>query len=327
MAVAAAAAAQKRRVIGAAWTTIAGAGAFCIYRTIRDFEENSPVLREAVHFLSTNGTARGALGGGELLVARWPRQSHVDQAAGLARASFEVRSDAGAAFVVVSARRRAQAQKQYEEAMEEEDDEEALTGWRRYWSRPWEIKIWLLSKFQSKAPAAADGEPKEEPTWDLDSMFMLPGGDASSPAVLFGDPSSLPEYEALCMRRDGAAKGERSRRRLRIVTGGALMLAFIAGGARLLKSMRVSQSYGYVRRTLSSHTEIARTLGSRVVIQSSSGTFGKSFINAKLRLVGDGGAVADVSVAAQRTGVEPWRVSLARMSMGGLHYNLDKSQF
>mmetsp|Transcript_22838 Transcript_22838/g.58412 ORF Transcript_22838/g.58412 Transcript_22838/m.58412 type:complete len:328 (-) Transcript_22838:40-1023(-) len=320
----------KPRLIGGAWTAIGTAGGYSLYRSIRDFEDKSPCVREAVHFLASSSTARATLGGGDLMIARWPRHRSLDLSSGLARASFEVRGDAGSAFVVVGARRRARASQAYEQALDDDEDEELAvgTGWRRYWSRPWELKQDFLNTFRSQASASAAGFDDEEPIWDIDSLFILPGGDTQNPVVLAGNPVGLPEYEAMCVRRDAESKGEKSRWRLRVVTGIALMAAGFAGGARVLKSMRVSQSYGFVRRSLQAHSDVNSALGRSIFVQSSSGTFGDRYISARLRLVGDGGAVADVEVAATRgAGSAPWIIAMARMSVGGLSYNLDRSQF
>jgi len=103
----------------------------------------------------------------------------------------------------------------------------------------------------------------------------------------------------------------------------------VAGGRRLAKSIRVSNSYGYIRRRLLAHSEVAAKLGPRASVQSSSGTFDAGYINAQMRLVGDAGGVADVEIAATRAegGKGDWRVVLARMRFGGLTVNLDRGQF
>lgn len=328
---AAAAKVAKGRLIAGVWSAIGGAAGYSVYRNIRDFEDNNPCVRDAVRVLATSSTARATLGNGELLVARWPRSGAVDRASGLARASFEVRGDAGSAYVVAGARRRAKNSGSQLETLGEEDDEDTLdSGWRQYLSRPWELKALIVGKFRgSGSQKDGSGSDEEEQPWDIDSLFFLPGGDVHSPTVLLGDARGLPEYEALCMNRDAEAKSERSQRRLRIVMGIALMGAVFAGGARLAKSVKVSQSYGFVRRSLIAHEEVTAALGPGAVVQTSSGTFGARFINARLRLVGQRGAVADVDVAATRDsgGGSPWRVALARMELGGLTYNLDRSKF
>lgn len=293
-----------------------------------------------MRLLAASGAARASLGDGELLLARWPRRSSVDLAAGMARATFEVRGDAGHVQVVVGARRRAKAQQAYEQALEDQEDEEELMGWSRYFYRPWELKPVILGAFSSrsgssdKVAGVSGGEAEEEePVWDLEALFFLPGGDARRPAVLLGDPRTLPEYEALCMRRDAEAKGEYSRWRLRVFIGLALGGAVIAGAARLAKSVRVSQSYAHVKRALQAHPQVAAVLGPGARVESSSGTFGTRYIDARLRLVGSGGRVADVEVSATRDGPgaslaqRPWRVALARMSAGGLTHNLDRAAF
>merc|ERR1711907_532851 len=126
----------------------------------------------------------------------------------------------------------------------------------------------------------------------------------------------IPEYEALCVRDDSAAKDERSRRRLYITMGTMCGVALIAGALRLRRSMGVSRGYGYVRRSVLSHPAVVNALGPGASISTSSGTFKSSYLNARLRLVGTNGAVADVDFAATRdTGPRGvWRVALARMS-------------
>merc|ERR1712007_391782 len=144
-----------------------------------------------------------------------------------------------------------------------------------------------------------------------------------------GDPTAFPEYEAFVMRRDAGAKDERSRRRLHVVIGLAMAGTLVAGSVRFVRSMGVSKSYNYVQTSLLRHATVREALGSRAMVQSSTGTFKPSFVNAKLRLVGDGSAVADVKFSAIRDGGgrNPWRVALARITHDGRTYDLDRAQF
>merc|ERR1711982_29932 len=114
-------------------------------------------------------------------------------------------------------------------------------------------------------------------------------------------------------------------RRLHILFGTASVVALIAGGLRIIKSVKVSRSYGYLRKAVIAHPTVVAALGERASISTSQGTFGSTYLNARLRLVGDGGGVADVDFAATRTlSAEPWCVVLARISWAGRTENLDR---
>ncbi|CAE8713891.1 unnamed protein product [Polarella glacialis] len=198
---------------------------------------------------------------------------------------------------------------------------------RYYWAKPWMLKTHFLETV-SNVRKGIQSVPKEATEdlagWDLETLVLLPAADASRPQVLLGDPLNLPEYEAMCLRRDHDTKDEKSRSRLRIVLGIASVLGLFAGCRRLIKSMSVSQSYGFVRRAVLADTDVQFVLGPTANIQSSNGTFTARYINARLRLVSDSGTVADVDVAATRDdgGIRPWRVALARMRVGGSIYKL-----
>mmetsp|Transcript_2012 Transcript_2012/g.5607 ORF Transcript_2012/g.5607 Transcript_2012/m.5607 type:complete len:327 (-) Transcript_2012:30-1010(-) len=319
----------KPKLIAGAWSAVGGAGIYQVYRHTRDFEAQTPCVVDAVKVLASSSTARAMLGSGDLSIARWARSSVVDHRHGLARAKFEVRGDSGVVHVVMGARRQAKAQEAFQESLEDEEDEEDLKGWRRYFYRPWEIKqqasAWLARRRGGGAAAPAAAE-EEELAWDLDTVFFLPGGDADSPVTLLGDPASLPEYEAICLRRDAQSKSEYSRWRLRVVLGLASAGVVLAGGLRLVKSIKVSKSYGYIRRMLTTHNEVVAALGPGVRVQTSKGKFGARFIDARLRLIGGDGAVADVDVVAMRDGPR-WRMQLAKMHVGGSARHLDCSKF
>jgi len=269
--------------------------------------------------------ARAVLGSGDLQLARWPRQGTVDLSSGRARAFFELRGEAGYARVMMSARRQSSAQAKWEDL--QEDEEEVASGWRYYWSRPWELKRSIVDKFRSLRGVKQDDE-EAELEWDVDALVFLPNGDVRSPEVLLGSPWALPDYECMCARRDAESKDEASRQRLYRVLAMASAGALIAAGLRFTKSVRVSKSFGFVKRSLLGHSEVAATLGKNVVVESSKGTFGARYISGRLRLAGDSGA-AEVDIAAVRHGGNsgPWRVSLARMMCGGRAFNLDRSQF
>lgn len=325
----------KQKIIAGCWVSIGGTAAYKTYRHIQEFEERAPCLRDAELAIANSGAARAILGAGELSMARWPRNRSLDPSAGQARASFEVRGDQGSVHVVMGAKRRQQAQEAWQKDTDEEADEEDElgSGWYRYWSRPWELKGLVMSKFQGfgareeVAPKASEGE-EEQDAWDLETLFFMPKGSIE-PTVLMGNAAAMPEYEAMCLRRDAESKGAKSQRRLQVVFGLAAGGAMLAGGLRMAKSFNVSKSYGYVQRSLLAHSEVVGALGQGIRLQSSSGTFGASYINARLRLISEGGKGADVEVAALREGgsSSPWRVVLARMKSGGFTRNLDLSQF
>ncbi|CAE8620778.1 unnamed protein product, partial [Polarella glacialis] len=99
------------------------------------------------------------LGAGPLKVSWWPRQGHVDEGAGLARASFlATSSDGKFAHVLVMARRQSKFQDVWES---KEDDEEAeLVGWRYYWAKPWMLKTHFLETV-SNVRKGIQSVPKE----------------------------------------------------------------------------------------------------------------------------------------------------------------------
>jgi len=78
-----------------------------------------------------------------------------------------------------------------------------------------------------------------------------------------------------------------------------------------------------VRRSLLANSDVRAVLGPAADVQTSSGTFTARYINARLRLVGSDGAVADVDVAATRETGDSWRIALARMRVAGASYNLN----
>merc|ERR1712070_675727 len=197
--------------------------------------------------------------------------------------------------------------------------------------RPWELKRLIVDSAKGLV-GQKDGDHRgydseKEPDWDLDTLFFLPNGDTSLPSVILGNAHSIPEFEALCVRGDSATKNERSRRRLHVFAATVSAVALLAGGLRVVRSMGVSKSYGYVRRTVLAHPTVVEALGTGASISTSSGTFGKSYLNARLRVVGNDGAVADVDFAATRDAGHSrgaWRVAVARMSWAGRIHNLDK---
>jgi len=291
------------------------------------FETKTPCLHDAVGLLAKSDSARATLGHGDLLITRWGRSVTIDTRSGLSRAMFEVQGSSNKATVMMAAKRREDVQKAFEAAVQEseDDDVDEYSGWRRYWHRPWEIKIWIMSKFRVEDKTKF--LPEEDP-WEVQTLLLIPGGSGTSePLVLKGNPAELPEYEAYYVRRDGSAKNENSQFKLRGVLLFAGVAVAIAGAMRLRKSINVSKSYGYIKRSVLGHTEVRRLLGPKAFVQGYSGTFGERFINAKLRLVGDAGAAADVSIAALRQGSEPWRLDMATMRCNGVLHRLDKSQF
>jgi len=172
-------------------------------------------------------------------------------------------------------------------------------------------------------PEASEDVNDDLSGWAIETLVILPNGDVNSPQVLKGNPYGLPEYEAMCLRRDANSKDEKSRRRMYIVLALAMAGACFAGCQRLIKSIRVSQSYGFVRRSVLANSDVRAVLGPAADVQTSSGTFTARYINARLRLVGSEGAVADVDVAATREEGDSWRIALARMRVAGASYNLN----
>eukprot|EP00747_Dinoflagellata_sp_TGD_P087325 gnl/TRDRNA2_/TRDRNA2_163592_c1_seq1.p1 gnl/TRDRNA2_/TRDRNA2_163592_c1~~gnl/TRDRNA2_/TRDRNA2_163592_c1_seq1.p1 ORF type:complete len:318 (-),score=43.98 gnl/TRDRNA2_/TRDRNA2_163592_c1_seq1:125-1078(-) len=314
--------AKKTKVIAGIWSAVGGGAGIYTYRYLRDFEEHVPCVQQAVREMSVSAAARRTLGDGELKVIRWTQRGDVDDLAGRARANFRVDGPSGSAHVYMSAKKRRRPFTPGESIEDDDDFVEQGRFWY-YWSRPWELKIAFMNKLRalrgvpSSAPAVSLAE------WDLDALFFLPRGDASCPAVLVGDARGLPEYEAVCIRHDAAAKDDRSRRRLHLLLVGAGIAAALAGCLRVYRSIFVSRSYNYATKFALTHPTVASALGPASV-QTSSGTFGATFINARLRLVGEKGAVADVDFAATRDGAssKPWRIALAKMSHAGKTHSL-----
>lgn len=320
----------KLKVVAGAWTSVAGIAGFKLYRNSSRFEEDVPYLGAALQELSSSSAARTVLGTGDLKIDFWSRSCRTDTISGLARASFTVRGDSGSAKVFMSAKRSAQAQLAFE--AEYDEDASQSHGFSFYLTRPWEIKRLIVDGARSffgskKASDSVESTTNENPSWNLDALFFLPSGDVTSPCVLLGSARSLPEYEAMCVLGDSDAKSPYSRRRLHIVLGTASAIALFAGGLRLFRSLTVSRTYGFVRRSVLEHPQVRAALGPNASISTSEGTFGKTYLDAKLRLIGNG-TVADVEVAATRRSNSSqglWHVAVARMSCAGRTHNLDKS--
>ena len=300
----------KKRLIAGAWTLAGGAGAAKWYLDSRKYPDRVPGVQLAIQRLQTEL--------GPVQLGSWPRQAYVDSQAGLTHGHFVVHDKEGPLRVLFAARR----DKQDLEAEEDEGE----SGWKYYWLRPWELKKWFLDKARS----LRQGSTREEDlsAWNLETLVILNRSPIASQqganaTALLGDPLGLPEYEAMCVRRDSACKDEHSRRRMHIALGISLLGTLLAGGSRVLRSMRISQSYGFVRAAVLANPSVEAVLGPSY-IQSNSGTFTPTYINAKLRLVGNAGTVADVAVAASRDSVQQrWNVALARMTVGGVSCNLD----
>merc|ERR1712113_1035922 len=135
--------------------------------------------------------------------------------------------DSGSITVIMGARRQKSAQEAWEASEDDALDEESeLTGWRYYWSKPWELKSQLLTKFRGLREGS--NKPEEDIRgWDIDTIFFLPASDAQCPTVLMGNPRTLPEYEAICLRSDAGSKDEYSRNRLYKVIGAAMVGAVL----------------------------------------------------------------------------------------------------
>lgn len=323
---------QKKRILAGTWAGIGFVGGVVAYRRLRDFETRAPAVDAALRRLEASEAARQVLGEGPLTVGYWPRQSHVEKFAGLSRASFKAYGPNGHfVHVLVGARREVE----YQEAWEDKEDEDVeVSALKYYWMRPWELKRAAVDKIKHfrKGVTTAVGIKEEKDDlsgWQIDTLVFLPSGDHSSPQVLQGNPMSLPDYEALCLRRDAGSKDEHSRRRLHNVLCLFAVGAALLGGQRLLKSFRISRSYGHVRRSVLSNQDVLAVLGPTANIQNSTGTFTTRYIDAHLRLVGNKGAVADIDIAAIRDkgGEQPWRIALARMKVGGCLYNLHLQNF
>lgn len=319
------------RVVLGCWTGAAAFSGIYTYKYLKDFEKRVPCVQDAVRALAASKAARAALGDGELSVPWWSARGAVDKVAGRSFASFQVAGDKGSASVFIGSTKRPQGPGFV--PVEDEDVLE-MSSFQYYWSRPWELKFAFLNKLRwlrgmdPLAPLRANPVSEDDP-WDLQAVFFLPGGDASQPQAVLGDARGIPDYESFVLRRDSDAKGERSRRRLNVFAGLALTAALVAGGLRVTRSMRVSQSYGFAKRGLLAHPHVVECLGSRASVQTSTGTFGPQYINAQLRLVGSTGSAADVRFTATRDGAKggPWRVLLAKMSFLGRHRELERAHF
>lgn len=325
------ASANTTRVVLGCWTGAAAFSGVYTYTYLKDFEKRVPCIQDAVRTLADSKAARAALGDGDLRVPWWSARGQVDKVAGRSFASFQVAGDLGNATVYIGSTKRPQAPGFV--PVEDEDMLE-MSSFAYYWSRPWEIKFAFLNKLRwlrgmdPLAPLRASPGSEDDP-WDLQAVFILPSGDASQPLEVFGSARAIPDYESVVLRRDSDAKGERSRRRLQIFGGLAFTAALVAAGLRVTRSMRVSKSYGFAKRGLLAHPHIVESLGAQASVQTSSGTFGPSYINAQLRLVGTTGSAADVRFTATRDGTKdgPWRVLMAKMSFLGKHRELDRVHF
>merc|ERR1711920_944956 len=231
----------------------------------------------------------------------------------------KVHGDNGTITVLMGAHRQRSAQEAWESRQDDAEDEEAETGWRAYWSKPWELKSSLVEKFRGLRQGDTGVSQEDASHWDIDTLAFLHDGREKSPIVLMGDPRTLPEYEAICCNADIESKTEASQSRLRNVIGLASVAALVAAGFRLQRSMKVSKSYGFVTKNLLKHSDVVRSLGKNASVQASSGTFKPTYINANLRLVNDAGQIADVDFTATRDGSQrrPWRVVLAKMNLAG----------
>jgi len=296
---------SKRRVIAGAWT-IAGTAACAKFVSNHRRYRDLPCVQLA---LAQMEQVQEQLDLGPLKLGMWPRQGHVDSNAGLMRASFKVNGTKGVAHVFASAKRD-----KLEET--ETDSDDGHDGY--YWLRPWELKKTFLDKVRSiRSFRPEDQDPS---MWRLETFVVLQ--DGKDPEIIFGNPLGLPEYEAVCLRRDGSSKDERSRRRLHFTVGIALIATVLAGGVRVFRSRHVWQSHGCVRKAVLGDQSVRTVLGPSY-IESCSGTFTPTYINAQLKVVGNA-AVADVVVAASRdTTWQHWRVAVARMNVGGVTCNLD----
>ncbi len=303
-----------RKAIAGVWTCAGAAASAKIFRDHSKYQEQNPCVQLALTQIEQQ--KESLLFKGPLKIGFWPRRGHVDSNAGLMRAHFKVCGSNGAAYVLVGAK------KERSEMEEAEDLEEVeAQSWKYYWLRPWEFKKAFLEKIRSFRRGS--GEYEDPSLWRLETLVVLP--DGKEPETVLGNPLALPEYESLCLKRDGTSKEEHSRRRLRITLGIALLATVFAGGARLLRSRHVWQSHGFVRKAVLGDRSIQTVLGPSH-IESCNGTFTPTYINAQLKLVGNAG-VADVTVAASRdTTGQSWRIAVARMNVGGVMCNLDIAQ-
>lgn len=231
----------KTKLITGGWAAVGGLAGAITYRRARDFERDTPCIPEAVRRATNSPAVRSALGPGTIFLGWWSRNGQVNAATGHAAASFEIVGTNGKVRVLMGAARRR------EEApgmVDNDDDDELPTGWRYYWMRPWELKFLafdaargvrntLFSGFRKVAEDAEAAPVAAEPGWELTDLCVLLGGDPSKQQTLVGDPRAIPAFESLCVRRDAAAKDERSRKRLKIVLGVATLVAGLAGALRV----------------------------------------------------------------------------------------------
>ena len=319
------ASAFKQRAIAAAWTVAGAAGCGVAYTQHRKFEQRLPCVQLALRKLEDPSINAGL--GSQLQLSAWPRRGCVDKNAGLMRAHFRVQSsDGDVADVLVSAIRD-KTTHEASEPREEDDDAEEHAN---YWFRPWELKKAILQRVRLMRQGFFSSEEEESELqrssaslWKLETLVVLGTGTGSEPRVLQGDPSGLPEYETMYIRRDVTSKSDRSRTNLKIALCLSVLGTLVAAGSRMLRSLRISQSYGFVRKSVLENRSVQAVLGPSQ-IESCTGKFTPTFIDARLRLVGSSGTIADVVVAASRdSSHQLWHVAVARMTVGGVACNLD----
>lgn len=321
----------KTKAIAGAWSAAGAIGSIVAYRNLRDYERKNPSARLACQQISASGIAQQQLGRSDLSIAWLSRSGRVDHFSGKASACFKLVGASGDIQVLATAHRRPP------EGGDLDDDDEEIEGrgWNYYWRKPWELKIFFADKFAglrgkvAGRGGEAEAEGKDGLDWDLDSLSLVHMSDGGRVEVLLGDPRGIPEFETHCVRRDAAAKSDSSRQRLHRVLGIVVAGAALAGGIRLMRSIQVSRSFGYARRSILAHPTVVGVIGPRANVQTSSGTYSRKYIDARLRLISDAGTVADVDLVATRDGDvnRPWRIALARMRSHGRNYELDKSLF
>lgn len=303
--------ASKKHVIVGAWTLVGAAAGTKLFLDHGKYQK-LPCVQLALEELAAKRQFLEPL-----KLGLWPRQGHLDANAGLMRARFQVcGADGAMAHVLVGAKR----EKQHEDLEGQEDEDQ---DWKYYWLRPWEFKKALVDKIRSIGRGSLGSALEDDPSqWRLETLVVLPDGGKDSQALL-GNPLSLPEYEAFCLRRDQSSKDDLSRRRLHTALCISFMATILAGGARLVRSGHVWQSHGFVRKAVLEDRKIKAVLGPSH-IESCTGTFTPTYINAQLKLVGNAGAVADVTVAASRdSSHQSWHIASARMNVGGVMCKLD----
>lgn len=318
------------RAIGGAWATAGGVAAFKAYRRSSAFEASTPCFGAALERLQASPDVRALLGDGDFQVSRWGSKLRTDEAIGLCNARFGVSCGANSAQVLMASRRLRPQSGGEAAALQAEEEEEAAArrGFGYYLFRPWELKFAFMDSVRSlagRSPPVEQNSLKEALPWELDALVVLPRGPLQQPLLLLGDPRGLPDYEALYVRSDAEIKGESSTRRLQIALSVALAGAGVAALFRVMRSIAVTRSYDYMRRFVLQNSRVVAALGPGASISTSSGTFRTTYVNARLRLVGSGGAVGDVEFAATRTAAgAPWRVAMARLNHDGRVVNFDK---